>query len=121
MAVGQSHGIAMDIQGKIEKEYELPRQQIAVIGLWFSHLQSIEGKICRLDSRVFNKNRRKLRESLHFHDDDMVYVGVACKTPDKLIVSEDRSSGDFDECVCQYLNEALGITVLHIAEACDKA
>lgn len=121
LALLKRHGLALDQGWIIQGQYTPVLYRDAFLKSWFTHLNDTPGKIQWFASDVSSRHRKQLVQSLGFHDDDLVYIGVALRTPDKLVVSEDREPGDFDDPVCQYLEQNFSISVLCIAEACEKA
>ncbi len=124
-AIRERHGIALDQEGVIEDQYScLIREtslQNSFVKEWFIDLNDRPCGIYRYASRVPSSNKQHLCHSLGMRDDDLVYVGVACQTVDKTIVTEDLGPGDFGPSACQYLEEKLNIAVMPIVEAYKKA
>jgi len=67
---------------------------------------------------VSSRHEDGLVSILRFDRADLVFVGVASNGPDRLIVSEDS---DYSPEVRTYLETNLGVLVLSVREALDRA
>ena len=81
---------------------------------WWHKIIGQTGHLCRWSNKLSAKHENKLINNLNFHNDDIKFVGVASRSTDKIIVSGDS---DYNQKVCNYLRDSLGITVTHPASA----
>jgi hypothetical protein len=115
--------LVLDQQGKILEQYdrciartERDRGALAVwLRQWLQRVKN-RGSIHYYDGNLAERHRRKLRAApLSFDPSDLVFVAVAHRSADKLIVSEDS---DYTDAVKEYLRQRMdGIRVLSILEA----
>lgn len=111
------HKVAVDNEGKIEAEYKRcfdnPKNEFQ--HRWWIHINWMANKVVKSYSGNLNKKDvDHLIKRLHFHDDDLPFVGVASKTKDKLLVAEES---DYTPKVRDYLKKNLQIRVMSIYEA----
>ena len=81
------HVIVVDYEGRIQGEY---RRELDTGGLVFKYLIDIEkrGWFRYVSGRLSNRTAAGLRR-LGFHDDDDVFVAVAARSSDGLLVAEE--------------------------------
>jgi hypothetical protein len=126
MLVLDRHHLALDYNNVILTQYQhavgrcrsqpgrLPPEWLQK---WIAEVIA-KGNIYYHDGKVPNKHWKPLLAApLAFDDDDETFVGVAYRTPDKLLVSEES---DYSDEVKQYLSEETGIQVLTVLEAKDR-
>lgn len=127
MALMDHHYLALDMGttgtihgGKIYAEYKPAIESNQLLREWFSQMVGRPGKFVGFSCNLPARCGRRLGQ-LDFHDDDVVYVAVAQACPSHLLVTEDRGPGDFDERVCEYLRDDMGIEVMDVAGALVSA
>lgn len=111
------HKVAMDREGKIKAEYKRcfdnPKNEFQC--QWWIHINWRANKVVSSYSGdLLARHINHLIKRLHFHDDDLPFVGVASKTKDKLLVAEES---DYTPKVRDYLKNNLLIRVMSIYEA----
>lgn len=110
------HKVAIDREGKIEGEYKRcfgnPKNEFQ--RKWWIHIRWSASKVVSYAGNLPKKHANYLIQRLHFHNDDLPFVGVASKTKDKLLVAEES---DYTLRVREYLKNNLGIQVMPIDEA----
>ncbi len=112
-------GLGLDHEQAIDKEYGPALEQHPTVGGWFWRMVT-EGRAKRFDSEIPTECE-KCFHKMKFHNDDWKYVGVAMRTEDHLIVTEDLGEHDFCQKICDYLKMTYDTHVLCLAEACEKA
>lgn len=112
------HSIKLDQEGKISNEYKRHIQPGTHVAYWFQQMTSLKGKIHHYSSKLSNKHKEHLLGKLRFDHSDLPFVSVASKGKDKLLVSEDS---DYNDPVKDYLRNHLGVQVLKLEEALEKA
>jgi hypothetical protein len=111
--------LALDMAREIDDEYSPALQGDSTIQGWFYRIIT-DGRFERHDSTLPQDCQKRLRQ-LKFHDDDWKYVGVAMRTRDHVIVTEDRGDHDFCPDVCSYLAHGYRVCTLCVHDACRKA
>ena len=87
----EGHFLALDSDWEIENQYRRnidPRGNI----IRFLNYLAKNGRLVHYSGNVPNPLKTKLR-SLNFHNDDYVFVGVAGRTRDKILLAEET---DYD-------------------------
>ena len=114
------HKVAVDSEGKIEGEYRScinnPKNEFQK--QWWIHIKWMANRVVSYSGNLPNKHVNHLIQRLHFHDDDLPFVGVANKTKDKLLVAEES---DYAPKVRNYLKNNLRIRVMSVEEADNHA
>lgn len=122
MVLGR-HRLALDFDGVILAQYDRcikrTEREPGNLSIWLKQwIQRVRNRdvIHYYDGRVPNRHRKALLSApLKFDKDDLAFVGVAFRTPDKWLVSEDS---DYTPAVKKYLTEKMGgIRVLTVVEA----
>jgi len=115
--VYQSHRMAIDFDGEIEREYRPYINAQPFLQQWWTQMVGTARKIVRYSSCPPRVCRDHLLNRLGFDASDIKFVGVASRTYSKYVVSEDS---DYTHEVKQYLFSALHITTFTLAEALHK-
>jgi len=119
------HHPALDVGGVVQRQYERciarcrqpGRLSPEWLKKWFASVMA-RGRVYWHDGSVPRRHWRALLSAPYsFDDDDEAFVGVAHRTPDKLLVSED---GDYTTDVKAYVSEHLGVQVLTVGEARER-
>jgi len=110
------HCVAVDFKGEISAEYSRYIPARSLVQDWWVSMQQLAGRIYLETGDLAGQHAAQLRNRFRFHDDDVKFVGVASRTADRLLVSEDS---DYTVEVKEYLKEELGITVLSLEEALE--
>jgi predicted nucleic acid-binding protein len=108
-AILENGRLCVDIEGEILEEYDRYIQPHTFLSHWRHRMVREKGQISFFSNKLSNKCEQHLLKNLHFHSDDIMFVAVASKTKDKLLVSGDS---DYNENVCEYLNNQLSVTVV---------
>ncbi len=106
--VRKNHSIVIDHKREIVKEYNKKLKNNPFYKKWWKHMISTKGKIAFHDSKIPSYHKNKL-ENLKFHNDDLLFVGVASNSCDKLLVTEDKD--DYNKNIRYYLKQNLDINV----------
>lgn len=109
----EHHSIALDAEGHIWREYQRNIAPKSHVEKWWALMVS-RGRTVRCSGKLDRRPEEHLLESLKFHNDDLPFVGVACKTKSRLLVAEES---DYTDQVAQYLKLELGVQVLGIRDA----
>lgn len=112
--INSSHTIAVDYGHLILGEYFRNIPSDCHAGKWLGVVSSRSDKLVFRDGRVTNVHRDILLNQLHFDRSDLVFVGVAARTPDRILVSEES---DYSENIKEYLLDEIGVRVVSIHEA----
>lgn len=118
--------VAFDSGGVVMRQYQdciarCQRQSVRIppefLQQWIAQLMA-KGAAVWYDGSVPSRHwKAMLALPNSFDDDDEVFVGVAFRAADHLLVSED---GDYDEHVKGYLQEHMEIRVMTLAEAREE-
>lgn len=108
--------LCLDIEGEIQAEYYRHISSRTFVAQWWGEMLKRNDKFLFFPNKLVRKHRNNLLNKLHFHNDDIKFVGVANKTRDHLLVSEDS---DYCVNVCKYLFDELSVRVLCLTEACS--
>jgi ABC-type antimicrobial peptide transport system ATPase subunit len=108
--------ICLDTENKIMEEYYKYIKPRTFVSRWWDRMVRDKGQISLFSNSLPGKHRGHLLHKLHFDESDIKFVGVARRTKDNLLVSEDS---DYNSAVRDYLKETLGIQVLCPREAKD--
>ncbi len=112
------HRIAIDHDREIWRQYTKHVQANSHVGVWVRFMIGTSNKIFWRAGRVSSRHEDGLVSILRFDRADLVFVGVASNGPDRLIVSEDS---DYSPEIRTYLETNLGVVVLSVREALDRA
>lgn len=110
--------LGLDEEWAIDKEYG-PALEHPIVGDWFWSMYN-EGRCKRYASDLPTDCEKEFRKQ-KFHNDDWKYVGVAMRTEDRLVVTEDLGEHDFCPTICDYLKKTFDMRVLCLEEACKRA
>lgn len=112
-AVAIEGRICVDHGGKILDEYEacFAGFPTGFPVKWFDRMQR-SGRIDFLAENLSEKVKRRLKR-LHFHDDDLVYVAVASRSVDKVLVTGDS---DYTAEVRTCLRDHAGVKVVDLED-----
>ena len=113
MAILEDGAIVLDHENLIEAEYRPYLYSPSTVAVWWRKMTSYVGKTYRYSSRLDEANRNELLERLHFHADDLKFVGTARNSGSKILVAEES---DYSPEVRAYLLEHKGIQVLGVGE-----
>jgi hypothetical protein len=103
----------LDYEGAILTEYQRYMPRASFAAAWWSYVSKRKG-IVYYSGRLTEAQKRTLR-GCRLHDDDWKFVGVATKTSDRLLVSED--SDFWDQAAMACLRDDFRLTLLRVAEA----
>ena len=106
--------LCLDHEGEIDSEYSVYIKPRSVLFWWWQRMIGQAGHLCRWSNKLSAIHRNRLINNLNFDNDDIKFVGVASRSTGKIIVSGDS---DYNQKVCKYLRDNLGITVTHPASA----
>jgi len=112
------HKIALDHGRSILREYFRNLDGNSHAGQWVKITIARADKTMWRAGKVPQRHSQVLLMELKFDPSDIVFVGVAYETPDRVIVTEDS---DYSTPVRNYLLSEMGINVLSIGEALRKA
>lgn len=100
------------------REYEICLQRTGSLVLrnWLKRLRDRKAIIFRSGKLPSIHKRTLLR--MKFDRSDLPFVGVAYRSKDKLLVSEDS---DYTQQVCDYLQQQLQVKVLSLSQALKVA
>jgi len=118
LAVLRHHKVVFDHERHIEQEYQrcLKRTRNRHLEEWFKRLIARRKRVfysCRLPNRY-----EQALIGMKFDRSDLPFVGVAYRSKDKLLVSEDS---DYTQQVCDYLQQQLQVKVLSLSQALKVA
>lgn len=107
------HGVGFDLEGQIVAEYRrcLEVTRSREVKLWFKVAVS---KLAIPVSGGLDPEHQEALKNLEFHNDDWPFVGVASRTQDKRLVSEES---DYKAEVRTFLGRELSVSVLSVAES----
>jgi hypothetical protein len=111
------HRVAVDSEGKIEREYRDRMAGCRWLQHWWARMQRVAGRVHRRPSNLERRHSEHLLHDLEFHYDDLPYVAVASQVSNTLLVSEDS---DYTEAVKDYLKRELGLAVLTLNDALEQ-
>jgi hypothetical protein len=111
LSVLDKHCVAFDKEGHIWKEYEkcLEKTRDRVLSEWFKRI--VRDKRLVWHSGKLAARYKQALLKMKFDPSDLPFVGVASRSKDKLLVSEDS---DYTREVCGYLQETLSVRVLSV-------
>lgn len=112
------HRIAVDYGRKILREYFDHASGDSHVGQWLRVVVTRSDKVMWRTGNIPSRHRQELREELRFDASDLVFVGVALEGSDRLIVSQES---DYSPEVKAYLQDQMGIRVLSVREALERA
>jgi len=112
------HRIVFDQEGHIANEYKRCFQQHnnKFLFKWFEALKR-HNAIMFYSGKLSQEHKQALLR-MKFDPSDLVFVAVASRSKDKLLVSEDS---DYTPAVCNYLKQNLQVQVLKLTEATELA
>jgi hypothetical protein len=112
--IAEHHCILLDQEGHMAREYEICLQRTGSLVLrnWLKRLRDRKAITFRSGKLPSIHKRALLR--MKFDRSDLPFVGVAYRSKDKLLVSEDS---DYTPQVCNYLQQQLQIKVLSLPQA----
>ena len=118
LAVLRHHKVVFDYERHIEQEYQrcLKRTRNRYLEEWFKRLIARQARVF-YSGRLPNRHERALLR-MNFDCSDLPFVGVAHRSKDKLLVSEDS---DYTQQVCDYLQQQLQVKVLSLPRALEIA
>jgi len=122
--VKHRHQLVLDYEGEIRNEYQkqIMARKIAPNGFvikWLKYMNGRSDKIVFYSKTVRKQYAQKyLINKLNFDSNDLKFVGVASRSKDKCLVTEDCS--DYDADVKDYLLSKLDITVFDTSGALTK-
>ncbi|MEZ8216915.1 hypothetical protein B0813_000452 [Candidatus Fervidibacteria bacterium JGI MDM2 SSWTFF-3-K9] len=118
LAVLRHHKVVFDHERHIEQEYQrcLKRTRNRYLEEWFKRLITRQARVF-YSGRLPNRHERALLR-MNFDRSDLPFVGVAHRSKDKLLVSEDS---DYTQQVCDYLQQQLQVKVLSLPRALEIA
>ncbi len=118
LAVLRHHKVVFDHERHIEQEYQrcLKRTRNRYLEEWFKRLITRQARVF-YSGRLPNRHERALLR-IKFDRSDLPFVGVAHRSKDKFLVSEDS---DYTQQVCDYLQQQLQIKVLSLSRALEIA
>jgi len=118
LAVLRHHKVVFDHERHIEQEYQrcLKRTRNRYLEEWFKRLIARQARVF-YSGRLPNRHERALLR-MNFDCSDLPFVGVAHRSKDKLLVSEDS---DYTQQVCDYLQQQLQVKVLSLPRALEIA
>lgn len=102
--------LCLDHEEEIELEYGTYIKPRSFLFWWWQRMTGQAGHLCRWSNRLSETHENRLVNNLKFHNDDIKFVGVASRSRDKILVSGDS---DYNQKVCTYLKNNLGIKVMH--------
>lgn len=102
--------LCLDHEKEIDSEYSTYIRPRTFLFQWWLKMTGEAGHLCRWSNKLPVKHKHKLVNNLNFDNDDIKFVGVASRSTDKIIVSGDS---DYNQKVCQYLINNLGVMVMH--------
>lgn len=109
MSVLRRGKLCLDHEEEIEAEYDGHIKPRTPLFWWWQKMIGQAGHFCRWSNKLPVKHENRLVNKLNFHNDDIKFVGVASRSTDKILVSGDS---DYNQKVCEYLRNNLGITVM---------
>src|SRR5260370_19949340 len=112
------HKIALDHGRSILQEYFRNLNGGSHAGQWVRITLARADKTMWRTGKVPHRHKQVLLTELAFDPSDIVFVGVAYQSSDRIIVTEDS---DYSTAVKTYLSDEMGISVLSINEALEKA
>jgi len=112
------HKVVFDHERHIEREYQrcLKRTRNRHLEEWFKRLIARQARVF-YSGRLPNRHERALLR-MNFDRSDLPFVGVAYRSKDKLLVSEDS---DYTQQVCDYLQQQFQVKVLSLSRALEIA
>lgn len=116
--IRQKHSITLDHAGLVLTQYKNNTPWNTHAGQWLNLVLSRSNKVTFRTGRLSNRHESELIEELHFDRSDLVFVALASEGPDKLLVAEES---DYTPEIKEYLAAELGVSVLTIEEALEKA
>ena len=118
LAVLRHHKVVFDHERHIEQEYQrcLKRTRNRYLEEWFKRLIARQARVF-YSGRLPNRHERALLR-MNFDCSDLPFVGVAHRSKDKLLISEDS---DYTQQVCDYLQQQLQVKVLSLPRALEIA
>ena len=118
LAVLRHHKVVFDHERHIEQEYQrcLKRTRNRYLEEWFKRLIARQARVF-YSGRLPNRHERALLR-MNFDRSDLPFVGVAHRSKDKLLISEDS---DYTQQVCDYLQQQLQVKVLSLPRALEIA
>jgi hypothetical protein len=116
-AIADRHRVAVDDGDKILAEY-YDNLRPGMLGLYWLKRMTQRKRLSYRSGQLSNYHRLAL-DSVGFDPSDRVFVGVARRTAQRLLVAEERH---FWNSRChQCLRQKIGIALLRAAEACAHA
>jgi hypothetical protein len=112
------HKIALDHGRTILREYFRNLDGNSHAGQWVRITVARADKTMWRAGKVPRRHSQVLLTELKFDPSDIVFVGVAYETVDRIIVTEDS---DYSSEVRKYLSKEMGINVVSVSEALEKA
>jgi hypothetical protein len=112
------HKIALDHGRSILKEYFRNLNGNSHAGQWVRITVARADKTMWRAGKVPQRHSQVLLAELKFDPSDIVFVGVAYETADRIIVTEDS---DYSTEVRNYLSCEMGISVVSVSEALELA
>jgi hypothetical protein len=111
------HLVALDVEGDIRKEYARHISTGTHAAVWWSQI-GLRKRLVFHSHKLPTTHRRGLTAA-QFDPSDWKFVGVALRTPTRLLVAED--SDYWAPPAAQYIQNAMRISLLRITEAVQQA
>jgi hypothetical protein len=113
VSVRGKHMVVFDYDGHIMEEYRkcLNKTRNRYLVKWFNKVQG-ENRCVWYSSSLRSQHKQALL-NMKFDPSDLPFVGVASRSKDKLLVSEDS---DYTSTVRRYLGDRLNVHVLSIQQ-----
>jgi hypothetical protein len=108
--------LCLDLEGDILKEYLPHMKPRTHVATWWAEMRKQNSKWAFHSQKLPNAFEQNLVHRLSFDPADLKFVGVAHKTHDHLIASEDS---DYSSNICNYLYNVMSIRVICLADACN--
>ena len=102
--------LCLDFEEEIKAEYDRHIKPRTPIFWWWQKMIGQAGHLCFWSNKLSVKHENRLVNKLKFDNDDIKFVGVASRSTDKIIATGDS---DYNQKVCEYLGDNLGITVMN--------
>lgn len=115
------HKVAVDLGRCILRQYEKcfkrTKNKNEFPQKWWRRIKDTSNKLTFRHGKVSNRCNKHLQD-LCCHNDDFPFIGVASRTKDKLLVTEDS---DYTSEIRKYLKKELLVQVMSIEEADNHA
>ncbi len=112
-AILERHYLALDAEQEIFAEYSRHLRRGTLAAEWWRQL-TLRGKLVSRSNKLTNAQRRALTR-LKFDTTDWKFVGVASRTPSRLLVAEESDHWQPD--VAHYIQNDMRIALLRVRDA----